>query len=164
MEGQIRVLDLYIVLYLILYCSVASARDDCVTTEQDGVSVLHHATKLVCRVKEEIKGDFFLLWDIGVKDVATVERLGQYVNVQTRDRNKYEIEWIEEERSAVLTIKKTTLDDDGYWYCNFMSDNGCIQSVYTEVQVKRKISEFYILCKHFLFILTEMMKPMIPTI
>ena len=123
-----------IALCLVLYSGSSSGQDDCVTVEQNSITtLLYNSTRLVCRVKEGVKGGFLLLWDIDAKDKAKVERYGHHITVSKPYPDQYACEWKEDAMSSVLTIKRTTKDDEGTWYCNFMADDGCIGSVGVDV-------------------------------
>ena len=142
MDKKVSARGLCMGFWLILYSSPTGAQDRCVTIKQDGISLLHGATKLVCRLKRPFNCDFHIAWDIDAKHKATVDRRGNSVIVSNQYKDKYNCQWIEDEMSSVLTIKNTTVNDEGQWYCNFMADDGCIGSVGVDIKVIGMMSEF----------------------
>ena len=146
MDNRVRVHTVAIALCLVLCSGSTSGLDDCVTVEQDGASLLYNSTRLVCRVKESVKCGFFIVWDIDAKVTATFERHAHHVTVNNRYPDQYDCEWREDEKSAVLTIKRTTLEHEGYWYCNFMADDGRTDSQFVNVVPLGMVVRFLHVC------------------
>ena len=142
MDKDVNARALCVALWLIVCSGSASGQDYCVTIQQDAISLLHHPTKLVCRVKETIISDFILVWQYRTTETASVERRGDHVIVSNHKPDLYDCEWIESEASSALTIKSTALHDEGQWFCLFMSSDGCTDTDNLDIEIMGMIVKF----------------------
>ena len=141
MDGTKNASVLCTALLFILYIGCTSGQDRCITVKQDGTSLHHGPTKLVCQIKERIKCDFLIMWAYHVKETAIVERRSEHITVNNIYPEEYDCQWMEDEMASVLTIKNTTSAAEGDWSCNFMDADGCIGSLNVDVIVQGRISE-----------------------